>query len=108
MPNIKPIRDYSEHEVVNLFTIHEDTSKGTFVTAVGAGFNFKTDSILDDNAEWLDGTVSARFNVPHRLTAVTSGATKGTILGMTLKSVASVDENGYPLKFEKKRKKKKK
>lgn len=96
---IRPFRDYSEHEVVNLFALQGEGNKGTFVTAVGSGFDLNTPSAFDENSS-IAGTVSSRFNVPHKLKAAPSGTAPAMILGMTLKDVKSVDENGYPLKFE--------
>lgn len=96
---IRPFRDYSEHEVVNLFALQGEGNKGTFVTAVGNGFDLNTPSAFDENS-FIAGTVSSRFNVPHKVEAAPSGTAPAMILGMTLKDVKSVDENGYPLKFE--------
>ena len=102
MATIRPFRDYDEHEVINLFALSGLANKGTFVTAVGSGFNFETVSAFDDNS-FINGTVSARFNVPHLLAPAGSGVAASSVLGMTLKTVAAVDENGYPLKFEPKK-----
>ena len=99
---IRPFRDYSEHEVINLFALSGEANKGTFVTSAGSGWNFSTPSAFDDNS-FISGTVSARFNVPHRVIPAPSGTVPAMVLGMTLKDVRSVDENGYPLKFEPKK-----
>lgn len=98
--NIKPFRDYDEHEVINLFAVSgESVNKGCFVSAVGSGFNLKTASTYDENSI-IDGVKSARFNVPHVVAPAASGVSKYAVLGMLLKDVRTVDENGYPLKFE--------
>jgi hypothetical protein len=99
MATIRPFRDYSEHEVINLFALQGEANKGTFVTAVGSGFNLSAASDFG-NDSFINGTVSARFNVANKLTAAPSGTIPARVLGMTLKDVKSVDENGYPLKFE--------
>lgn len=96
---IRPFRDYSEHEVINLFALQGESNKGTFVTAVGNGFNLSAQSAFDNNS-FIDGTVSARFNVASKVVAAPSGTAPALVLGMTLKDVKSLDENGYPLKFE--------
>jgi hypothetical protein len=98
--NIKPFRDYDEHEVINLFAVSgASVNKGCFVTALGSGWDFKTASAFDDNS-YIDTVFSARFNVPHVVGPATSGTPKNRVLGMLLKDVRNVDENGYPLKFE--------
>jgi hypothetical protein len=96
---IRPFRDYSEHEVLNLFALDGEGSKGMFVTAVGSGFDLSADSAYSDDS-FIDGTVSSRFDIAAKVTAAPSGSLPKQIIGMTLKDVKSVDENGYPLKFE--------
>lgn len=96
---IRSFRDYSEHEVVNLFAMNEDSNKGTFVTAIGEGFNSSSNPVFGDDSN-LDGSISARFNVPHLVEPAPSGTPKHMVLGMTLKDVRQRDENGYPLKWE--------
>ena len=96
---IRPFRDYSEHEVINLFALEGETNKGTFVTAKNNGFDLTAQPNFE-NDSFIDNTISARFNVANRLIAAPSGTIPSMVLGMTLKDVRSVDENGYPLKFE--------
>lgn len=96
---IRPFRDYSEHEVINLFALEGEGNKGTFVTAAGNGFDLSAEAAFGDDS-FINGTVSARFNVANKVVAAPSGTAPSMVLGMTLKDVKSVDENGYPLKFE--------
>jgi hypothetical protein len=96
---IRPFRDYSEHEVINLFALQGESNKGTFVTAAVSGFNLDATPNFEDDS-FIDNTISARFNVANRVAAAPSGTAPAMVLGMTLKDVKSVDENGYPLKFE--------
>jgi hypothetical protein len=96
---IRPFRDYSEHEVINLFALQGESNKGTFVTAAVSGFDLSAESAFGDDS-FINGTVSARFNVANKVVAAPSGTAPAMVLGMTLKDVKSVDENGYPLKFE--------
>jgi hypothetical protein len=96
---IRPFRDYSEHEVVNLFALEGESNKGTFVTAAASGFDLSSEAAFGDDS-FINGTVSARFNVANKVVAAPSGTVPAMVLGMTLKDVKSVDENGYPLKFE--------
>jgi len=96
---IRPFRDYSEHEVINLFALQGESNKGTFVTAAASGFDLSAQSAFG-NDSFISGTISARFNVASKVKAAPSGTAAALVLGMTLKDVKSVDENGYPLKFE--------
>ena len=96
---IRPFRDYSEHEVINLFALNGEGNKGTFVTADGPGFDLLAQSNFDDDS-LIQNTISARFNVANRVIPAPAGTIPALVLGMTLKDVKSVDENGYPLKFE--------
>ena len=96
---IRPFRDYSEHEVINLFALQGESNKGTFVTAAVSGFDLDATPNFEDDS-FIDNTISARFNVSNRVAAAPSGTAPAMVLGMTLKDVRSVDENGYPLKFE--------
>jgi hypothetical protein len=96
---IRPFRDYSEHEVINLFALEGEGNKGTFVTAASNGFDLSSEAAFSDDS-FINGTVSARFNVASKVVAAPSGTAPAMVLGMTLKDVKSVDENGYPLKFE--------
>ena len=104
--NLRPFRDYDEHDVINLFTLNEaaaaDVTKGHLV-------------VLDATAGWLnasgantypemlgsvgasfDNTVSQRYGVPYKVGVAASGS---TCLGMTLYDVKETDENGELLKF---------
>jgi hypothetical protein len=79
--NLKPFRDYSEHEVVNLFAAQEgELAKGTFVSMVA--FDPDNHNSLGDpmpylpfNAHTFDYVVNAR---------VSAAATMSGVLGITL------------------------
>ena len=97
MANLKPFRDYDEHDVINLFAVNADSAnKGTVVTANGNGVNFKDATSLD-NLSPFGNTLSAQFNVPWTVSAAASGSSKGQIVGLLLKDVRTVDENGERL-----------
>ena len=49
MANLKPFRDYDEHDVINLFAVNSaSANKGTVVTADSSGVNFKDATSLDN------------------------------------------------------------
>lgn len=104
MPTLRPFRDVSEHDVINLFQVTGMTStssiinKGTFV---------KVQSGWAPNQNLVDGgavggfnpprTVSRRWSVPSYVGACDGS---GNIpLGITLMDVRELDENGLPLIF---------
>jgi hypothetical protein len=99
MANLKPFRDYDEHDVVNLFSVNSASlNKGSVVVSNGDGVNLDQPLAMD-NLSNIGNTVSSQFSVPWTLSVAPSGASKGDILGLTLKDVRNVDENGQQLKF---------
>jgi hypothetical protein len=99
MANLKPFRDYDEHDVINLFAVNAvSANKGTVVTADSNGVNLKDASSLD-NLSSYGNTLSAQFNVPWTVSPAVSGAAKDQIVGLLLKDVRRVDENGEQLIF---------
>jgi hypothetical protein len=97
MANLKPFREYDEHDVINLFAVNSaSTNKGTVVVADGNGVNFKNALSLDNISQY-GNTLSAQFNVPWTVSPAPSTATQGQIVGLLLKDVRTVDENGEKL-----------
>jgi hypothetical protein len=97
--DLRPLRDFDEHEVINFFGVSGAlVTKGTFVQAQGSGLNLLDPMVLE-NQSWLSQTISARFNVPNNVVPATSGQISNKIIGMTLKTVQTYDENGLPLKW---------
>lgn len=115
MPNLKPFRDYSEHEVINLFACDTIANKGTLVAPVrswkdnGSGTeNSKNGPLklsstgpgaLYPNSLTLNfdlvGTVTPVVNPAH----VLPNNPHGPVIGMLLKDVREFDENGEKLIF---------
>jgi hypothetical protein len=97
MANLKPFREYDEHDVINLFAVNSaSANKGTVVVADGNGVNFKNALSLDNISQY-GNTLSAQFNVPWTVSPAPSTATQGQIVGLLLKDVRTVDENGEKL-----------
>lgn len=97
MPDIKPFRDHSPHEVLNLFGVNgTDVNKGTLVK-LATGWT-TTDNLITDNQGYnYPNTVSSRYGVTARVTPTT--VTGDFAIGILLHSVKEVDENGESLKF---------
>lgn len=101
-PNLKPFRQYSEHEVINLYAhVAGDVNKGTFVKL----------SAADGNTNVADGAGNAHvgydsawagFNAPSRATVLrpvvnwkVATATSGSqVIGMTLYDVKETNKFG--------------
>jgi hypothetical protein len=116
---LKPYRDYSEHDVVNLFAFDgaQDANgviatAGTVVKVAGNGFQPVTDSTLGGGTGFL-GTIpvdlGGTLSIPglsnvvsnrYVLTAKVQAANSGSApLGITLMSTQELDENGEKLIF---------
>ena len=111
MAKLKPFRDYSEHDVINLFSF-DDTAIILDATAAGivhAGSVVKvktgwsndaetTDMIADVGASY-NNTVSQRWGVAANVQLTDGTPHDETALGITLADVREYDENGEALKF---------
>lgn len=109
MPNLYPLRDHSEHEVLNFFAMDgayaNDTivRKGTLVKLQGSGF-VNTDDPTEDLGSpgaSYSNTVSLRYGIPFKVQACETGAagTQDQPVGITLWDVRETDENGEKLLF---------
>lgn len=98
MPNLRPFRDYDEHDVINLFRYSgsDNVNKGTFVKIVTGWTNDEIHS-YDPFAQQYPNVVSMRYGVRP---AVTATATGDVAIGMTLYDVREVDENGEKLVYK--------
>jgi len=98
--NIKPLRSVNNYDIIPYFSYSGATAnKGTFVTALGSGLTLGDEMTLG-NLSSVGGTLSATFNVPWLVTAAPSGTATASVLGMLMKDIRTVDENGYPLIFD--------
>ena len=108
--NLRPFRDYSEHEVLNFFAYSgaaENSSviqtKGAAVKLSAEGFTVGPTSssanqpidLLGDVGATFPLSQSQRFGVRPKVTLATSG----DVLGLTLLDVRELDENGEKLIF---------
>ena len=107
---LRPFRDYSEHDVINLFAHIDSAVDGGIIVKLNADANWATSGWhnIDDNdhlslqnsmlgnagTNSITNTVSERYGVAARVQ--TAGVTD-LPLGMTLYEVAEDDENGEKL-----------
>ena len=104
--NLRPFRDYDEHDVVNLFAYSGDVSnpvyKGLVVKVMAPGFDIGTstnstpNTLLGSVGASFANTVSERYGVSAKVTSATSG---DAVLGLTLLDIRETDENGEKLAF---------
>jgi hypothetical protein len=103
--NLKPFRDYDEHDVVNLFAYSGDSTlvvKGLVVKVMAPGFNPGITNVSPTSTNGNAGgdfgniAVSLRYGVNSKVTVAASG---DAALGLTLMDVRETDENGEKLLF---------
>ena len=106
---LRPFRDYSEHEVLNLFAFGDDAVSlgttdvvyaGSVVKVKTPGWNNgqETVDMIGDVGASYNNTVSQRWGVTAEV-EYTDGAGDEASLGITLYDVREYDENGEALKF---------
>ena len=104
---LKPFRDYSEHDVINLFAFgdHAVTLGTTDVVYAGSCVKVRTGwqntdelSMIDNVGAAYNNTVSKRWGVAAEVEYTDGGADEAS-LGITLYDVREYDENGEKLAF---------
>ena len=104
---LRPFRDYSEHEVVNLFAFGDNAVSLGTTDVVYAGSCVKVKTGWQNDQESLQlgdvgadfaNTVSDRWGVTAEVEYTDGGADEAA-LGITLADVREYDENGEALKF---------
>lgn len=99
MPTLRPFRDYNEKDVINLFAFGGTipANKGTLVKVSGDGWKSDQEiEFLGSVGASYNNTVSERFGVTAKVAVTTAGERP---LGLLLRDVREVDENGELLKF---------
>ena len=100
MATLRPFRDYSEHDVINLFAFDysgTDIDAGNLVKIKSTAGVSAHDDLNQDATMLFDGlnnVVSDRYAVNARVELAGSGETP---LGMMLYGCKEVDENGEKL-----------
>lgn len=98
--NIKPLRQYNESDVINMFAYDgAAASKGTLVKVTGNGWkntDEPTGVLAAAGGTAVTNTVSSRYGTTAKVTASAAG---NHPLGMLLMSVQEADENGEKLIF---------
>jgi hypothetical protein len=110
MPNLLPFRDYSEHEVINIFACNTVANKGTLVAPVrswkdnGGLIDKSTNGPLNLSStgpgQLYTNTVSNNFELVGTVTPVVDYDDIPTAIGLLLKDVRDEDENGKKLVFD--------
>jgi hypothetical protein len=102
MPDIRPLRDLSEHDVFNGFYRFDGIlpqQKGIFVTIGNSGWSPEAElGDLTTAGASYDKVVSQRVGLTTDVRACT--ATGDNALGVLLYDVRETDENDIPLRFD--------
>ena len=98
--NLRPFRDYDEHDVINLFAHRSnDVNKGSLVALETAtGWKNTNEPTMEEGVigATYGNTVSNRYAVRAKVTDAASGS---NVIGMTLWDVKENDENGEKLLY---------
>lgn len=104
--DLRPFRQYSEQDVVNLYAYSGDSSlvrKGLVVKIMGDGFapdttsnGYDINARLGDVGAAYGNVVSQRYGATPKVGSVVSG---DRALGLTLLDIRETDENGEKLAF---------
>jgi len=100
--NLRPLRQYNENDVVNLFAYSGDSTlvlAGKAVKVVGSGFMASSSNPVEDlgsvGASYTN-VASSRYGAVAKVAPATSGS---AVLGLTLMGIRETDENGEKLVF---------
>jgi hypothetical protein len=100
--NLRPLRQYNENDVVNLFAYSGDSTlvlAGKAVKIAGSGFMASSASPIEDlgsvGASYTN-VASSRYGAVAKIVPATSGS---AVIGLTLMGIRETDENGEKLVF---------
>lgn len=100
--NLKPLQNYSEHDVINLFAFTgANLDKGAVVKVNGEGFINGQQLEVASNESPTTRAYSPRWAVKAKVGLAGSGDYP---LGITLRDVKEENQFGYPLRFDPTRK----
>jgi len=97
MPNLLPYRDYSEHDVINLYACELEASKGTLVRPTISPSKNAIELTSNAPGGKYKNTLSDLFEVVGKVTPTVSYTDKA--LGIILCDVQERDENGEKIIF---------
>lgn len=99
MPKLKPFRDISQHEIINLFAYDGalPANQGLLVK-ISNNWMLNNDGLILNNLSNVDNTFSASFDVYGKVEKTNSYA--DLAIGILLKNVLQHSENGEPLIYE--------
>lgn len=92
-----PFRDYAEHDVINLFAVNGELTKGHIVEIESGWSNTDEMDFRGDAGNAFGNTVSERYGV--KATVKAADSTTSAPLGILLYDVKETDENGEKLLF---------
>lgn len=101
MMKLKPLRQYSEADVINgFFALNSNTGDEGQLVSISSGWVNGTDNHRDIALTSQANVVSNRRVLKSEVKLATSGQDKGDVLGMLLVNVRSVDYLGRDLMYD--------
>lgn len=106
MPNLKPFRDYSEHDVINIFSCTSSATKGTLVKPVRSWHDSSGTELSNAGPLKLGSSnagaayqnvVANLFDIVATVSPVVNYNDVPSPIGILLNTVAEYDENGEKL-----------
>lgn len=104
---IHPTRDYSEHEVINMFSKDRTGEAGELVRIIRSTPSSTNGFSNTPNGASFNRTYNNRYETTDKIRATAGGQyqdTKYNVLGLTLNATLETDENGFPIRFNPARK----
>jgi len=101
--NLLPYRDYSEHDVLNMYSLDTTGLGGKFVKFITGQNNPELGGGQYSNTNVgasYAGTYSKRYENPRKVSLATSGNTKGEVAGLMLYGTVEYSNNLQPLVLE--------
>ncbi len=94
-----PFRSFDENDVVNEYSLDTTGEYGMLVKISRGDLDDVQGELADSFGSDFDRVSSPYWGVKNKITPSTSGDTKYDVLGLTLYSTLSEDENGENLKY---------
>lgn len=112
MPMLKPFRDYSEHDVINLFACDSIATRGTLVKPIRSwknnnGVESSTSGPLNFTStgagQKYTNIVNSMFEINGKVTPVVNYTDSPKPIGILLNDVKEFDENGKKLLYDRRK-----
>lgn len=104
---IYPLGDYDSHDIVNFFSKDQTGVAGELVKIVRSNPSSSHGFSAASNGASFNRVTNLRYETSDKVKATAGGQyvdTKYNVLGLTLNATLETDENGFPIRFNDRRK----